>query len=188
MPNRKKGVNTGKKYNLLRDELGVTGSGVYGLTPSENKDRQRRMPIKVGHSKNLEERVAQYSGYYPQGVYVVALLSSIPVPKRRRSQTPQTEHNFLNEVENFIRDYAAARDNSKRLRSTDRTHKLVDKKGVTEWVFSRVENIHEAFMEAHLKYGGKLTIEYLQGVNMNGKYEDVQKPGKNTTFITNIAF
>jgi len=135
MPNRKKDVNTGRKYNLIQDEFGVSGSGIYGITASENKDLHRRLPIKIGMSMALEKRVASYSGYFPQGVYTIGLLSNIPIPRATRKRDAKSEHGHLLEIENFIRDYAAARDNSKVLRCTDRTRKLVDSRGVTERVY-----------------------------------------------------
>ena len=194
MPNRDKNKNTGKKHSVLRDELGIKGPGIYAFTPFENIDSKRRSVIKIGESGDLVLRSSQYATYFPGGVYMVGFLTSIKgkLPLRnRKNNEKQKPRQIREEIEQFVMDYVSTHDNGKRVYSTDRVRRPNGTlEGQTEWVFSRVENVHAALEEAGKIYRAKVHLYYLQGKNPDtGELENIQQQkGRKKMFTGEVAF
>ena len=191
MPNKIKGVNTGRKHNVVQDELNITGPGLYAFLPFDNIDKKRMGVIKIGMSSSLQRRTQDYTSYFPNGVYMLAFLTNIKGKRATRSTKKQTPQAIREEIEKFIIDYIASHDNGKRLYSTDRVrNKNGQLEGQTEWVYSRVENVHAAFLEAAKEYNATEHLFYLQGLNPEtGKLEDaLKKPVKTPNYVGKIIY
>ena len=66
--------NTGKKISLIRDELKITGGGLYCFMPFEKLDSHKKAIFKVGYTTtSIDKRGDDYYGYFPNGFYVFPL-------------------------------------------------------------------------------------------------------------------
>lgn len=182
--------NSGRKHSVLRDELHIHGPGIYAFTPYENTDRWRRMAIKIGESSRLERRTNDYSTYFPSGVYLLGFLTDIKGPLATRSSQKKTPRELRHEIEEFIMHYVETHDKGKRLYSTDRIKRPNNTlEGQTEWVFSRVENVHAALQEASIKYRANVQLYYLEGLNPDtGRVERVQDPNGKSIYKGIVKF
>lgn len=156
-----------KKKTILRDELKITGSGLYCYMPFERLDKNKKAVFKIGLATNsLNQRLEQYHTYFPLGVYMVAFLENPPIPKKLRSkekETPTKQHYLA--IEKFILNYIDEH-GGKRIFSTTRIkNKNHLGEGETEWEYTNEKIIHEAFSEAHKKFGGNLKLFYLEGLD-----------------------
>lgn len=191
MPNKIKDKNTGRKHIVAKDDLKISGAGLYAFMPFDNIDKSRRAVIKIGESGDLARRSQDYTSYFPKGVYMVAFLTAIKGKRLTRSQTAPKPRQLREEIEEFIIDYIATHDRGKRLYSTDRVRRPNGTlSGETEWVYSRVENVHAAFKEAAEKYNAVDHLYYLQGLNPEtGRLEDImEKTVANPKYIGKIIY
>ena len=73
MPNRVRGVNTGRKIMVLRDILKITkekSGGCYALMPYETIDNNGKAIFKIGMStSSMNKRMDTYHTYFPEGVW-----------------------------------------------------------------------------------------------------------------------
>lgn len=185
MPKR----NTGRKHSVIRDELNIKGPGIYAFTPFENIDRYRRTVIKIGESSDLSKRTSEYSTYFPSGVYMLGFLTNVKGKRITRNQQELKPRQIREELEQYIMDYVALHDNGRRIYSTDRVRRLNGTlEGETEWLFSRVENVHAALESAAKEYRADANLYYLQGMDDSGTLIDVLKPQKRALFTGIIKF
>jgi hypothetical protein len=175
MPNNQKNRNTGRKHVVAKDDLQIKGPGLYAFMPFDNIDSKRRAVIKIGESGDLARRSQDYTSYFPNGVYMLAFLTDIKGPRLTRSQKPPRPHKLREDIEEYIIRYIATHDGGKRLYSTDRVRRPNGTlEGETEWVYSRVENVHAAFESAAREFNANHHLFYLQGLNPDtNKLEDV---------------
>jgi hypothetical protein len=69
------------KYTVIRDELKLTGGGLYCFMPFAKLDRHKKAVFKIGLALDLSNRTENYHTYFPNGVYMVAFLNQIPARK-----------------------------------------------------------------------------------------------------------
>lgn len=182
--------NTGRKINILKDELKISGAGLYAFMPFENVDEKGKAVIKIGESSDLSRRSQDYTTYFPNGVYMLAFLTNIKGKRVLRGEKNKTGRFLREEIEQFIMDYIANH-KGKRLYSTDRVRRPNNTlEGQTEWVYSDVELLHEAFLEAGKEYNANAELFYLQGLNpKTGKFEDItNKTYKKPNYTGTIVF
>lgn len=67
-------LNTGKKWTVVRDELGIKGSGLYAFMPFYNLDDDGNAIFKVGMTLDFNQRVESYHTYFPYGVWMIDFL------------------------------------------------------------------------------------------------------------------
>lgn len=166
------------KYTVIKDELKLSGGGLYCFMPFEKLDKHKKAVFKIGlASGDLSKRTENYHTYYPLGVYMVAFLNQIPTRKYLRSmKKDMTAKELYLEIEKFIFD-AVIKNGGKRLHSTTRVKNKNDKlEGQTEWVYCSENDIHNAFLEAQLKFGGNLNNFYLDGINDTAKQSEKHNP------------
>jgi hypothetical protein len=167
MPPKK---NTGKKHSVLKDELNITGPGLYAHTPYQKLDKKGRLPYKIGISSNIVKRIDQYHTYFPEGVYITAALTNIKGKfEKTRSKTAaskpkkvQTPKSLRLEIEKFVIDHIVANKSAHRLYSTARVNNAnEEREGATEWILCTDVQIHEAFHEASDIYNGTEHLYYV---------------------------
>lgn len=163
-----------RKINILRDELKITGAGIYSFLPFDNLDDKKKAVIKIGESGDLARRSGDYTTYFPLGVYMLAFLTNIKGKRILRGQKKKTGRFLREEIELFIIDYIA-NNGGKKLYSTDRVRRANKTlEGQTEWVYTDIPLLHEAFEKASIEYNAEPHYFYLQGLNPDtGKLEDV---------------
>ena len=174
MPNKIKDKNTGKKISIIRDELDIKGAGLYAFMPWTKLDKHKKAVIKIGESSDLSKRTENYHTYFPNGVYMLAFINDIKNPIGTRKKPAKKPRQIREEMEQFIMNYIH-NNGGKKLYSTSRVRRQNDTlEGQTEWVYTSVELLHEAFEKCAKKYNGKVHLFYLEGFNPEtGKLEDI---------------
>ena len=154
------------KFTVIRDELKLTGGGLYCFMPFAKLDRHKKAVFKIGLALDLSNRTENYHTYFPNGVYMVAFLNEIPTRKYLRSMKKNmTTKELYLEIEKFIFN-TVVENGGKRLHSTTRVKNRNESlEGQTEWVYCNEKDIHDAFAQAQLKFGGNLNVFYLEGVD-----------------------
>jgi hypothetical protein len=185
MPNQIKGKNTGKKISIIRDELDIKGAGLYAFMPWTSLDKNKKAVIKIGESSDLTRRTDNYHTYFPNGVYMLGFITDIKIPKGTRQKPAKKPRVIREEMEQYIMDYINE-NGGKRLYSTSRVKRQNNTmEGQTEWVYTSIELLHEAFEKCAKKFNGKSHLYYLEGLNPEtGKLEDitdVKEPKPNYT-------
>ena len=167
---------TGRKLNVVGDELNIKGGGIYCFLPFLRIDKNKKAVFKIGLAKNFQKRIDTYHTYFPNGMYMVAFLEDPPIPKLTRSnQTkiyieetntykyPDAKLSQFLKIEKFILKYLDT-NGGKRIHSTSRVRNQNEQRqGETEWIYTNDQTIHEAFTEAQKKFGGKTHLYYLEG-------------------------
>ena len=173
---KKRKNKTGKKYLVVRDELNIKGPGIYAILPFERLDTNKKSMFKIGYAMDVNRRIENYHTYFPAGVYCVAFLSEpFPVrpPTRNRPNPPTRKEKFV-EIEKYILSKLKEKGASQ-LYSTTRVQKGNDKKwGQTEWFYTTADLIHECFLLAQRRFGGKLEIFNTTEVNKTAKNRKTQ--------------
>jgi hypothetical protein len=156
--------NTGRKLSVIRDELNISNGGIYCFMPFERLDKYKKAIFKIGMSMDFSSRAEQYHTYFPLGVYMIAFLES-PSQRVTRNTNQFTKKEYYLKVERWIMDYIE-KNGGQRIYSTTRVHNAnVAKEGQTEWFYTSVELIHEAFVEAEKKFNGIVHLFYLEGID-----------------------
>ena len=170
---------TGKKVTVIRDELKLTGGGLYCYMPFERLDKFKKAVFKIGLAIDFNSSTEQYHTLFPTGVCMVAFLQNPPIPRAMlRSYTKEQKEQLdkgknsmkrihYQKIEKFILDYVDTH-GGKRIHSTTRVKNPNERnEGETEWTYTNDTIVHEAFDEAHKKYGGTLHSFYLEGLDPN---------------------
>ena len=168
---------TGKKITVVRDELKLTGGGLYCYMPFERIDKNKKAVFKIGMAIDFSKRTEGYHTYFPLGVYLVAFLQNPPVPrgllrsytKEQKEQLDKGKNSLkrihYQKIEEFVLDYVDTH-GGKRVHSTTRVKNPNEaNEGETEWTYTDEIIVHEAFNEAHKVYGGTLHSFYLEGLD-----------------------
>ena len=79
-------VNTGKKWSVMRDELKITGGGLYAITPFSKLDEYGNTLFKIGLATTLHKRMEDYHTVFPMGMYICDVLEN-PTVKRGNTKT-----------------------------------------------------------------------------------------------------
>ena len=157
--------NTDKKHSVIRDELKLSGGGLYCFMPFNRIDKHKKAVFKIGLAINFTHRTENYHTYFPNGVYMVAFLENPPIPRTTRSQKGKSRKEHYLAIEKYLFNHVIE-NGAKRIYSTTRTKNPNEKKeGETEWVYTDEITIHEAFTDAKTKYGGNLKLFYLEGID-----------------------
>ena len=150
---------TGKKLSVVGDELKLKKGGLYCYMPFENVDANHKAVFKIGLAIDFEKRTENYHTYFPLGVYMLDFLEAPPVPK-----STFTKSHYIT-IESFILKYIDTHGGKRVYSSTRLKNPNLEKLGETEWTYTNENIIHEAFNQAHKKYGGTLHAFYLEGID-----------------------
>ena len=184
-----------KKHSVVRDELEVKGTGLYCLFPYERLDRHKKGVFKIGLStKPLNKRIENYHTYFPNGVYIMALLENPRLPLSLRNIKKMTIKEQYLKIEKFIFNYVTENGGERLYSSTRVKNQNSKKQGETEFVYCTEEIIQDAFTQTNKKFGGNLHLFYLDGLNPDtGKMEllaDKAKENENKkpNYVGKIVF
>ena len=175
------------KYTVIRDQLKVTGSGLYSFTPYQEFDKYGWSVFKIGISTNINKRIDGYHTSFPMGLWITDILYDIPVPRKTRSLKEVKERQHLEVIERFIFDELIAR-GGKAIYSTTRFRDANESgQGQTEWIYCDPVDLADVFLLAHDLWKGKLVKSTLNKQDMrNNKRDNMKKPHFVGTIITNF--
>jgi hypothetical protein len=171
-----------RKKNVIEDELGIRGAGLYCIMPYERLDSSDKCVFKIGMTaQSFKSRIEIYHSYYPLGVYMVCFLKNPPV---RNSGFRKRVTLYLH-IERWIMEQLKNIRGTYQLTSTARIKNLnVNSEGETEFFYSSEKHIHDIFERAKSKFGGELIIYNLDGIN--DTYEKNMKTNKK--YVAEIIF
>ena len=135
--------------------------------PFENVDAKNKAVFKIGLAINFEKRTENYHTYFSLGVYMLEFLESPPVLIATRSTKAVTKKSHYITIETFILNYIDTHVGKRVYSSTRIKNSNLEKLGETEWTYTNKDIIHEAFNQAHKKYGGILHAFHLEGIDPN---------------------
>lgn len=165
-----------KKVTVL-DEMGLKGGGIYCILPYERLDSDGKAVFKVGLASNLRNRMEQHHTDYPLGFYYIAILENPLLSSKLRDtdQEKKETTKLLKKVEKYtfnqIEDLGG-----QKIHSTTRVKNLNEKgEGATEWFYTNEETIRQAFVNASVKFGGKLDLSHLKDINKIASQNEKRK-------------
>jgi hypothetical protein len=135
--------------------------------PNHFQFLEKREYVKIGkEKKEKEEKEEKEINYdeFQDNIYE----NNVDIKNRKDESTllKTLKKVFYEEIEKFLLTYV---ENYKgiRIHSTTRVRNKdeITNRGATEWVYCDEELIHQAFTEAHKKYGGDLRLFYLKGID-----------------------
>jgi hypothetical protein len=171
------------RLKVLDQDLKLKGKGgCYCFMPHESVDDNGKALFKIGMTTDFISRFDQYHTSFPEGLYLVAFLVDPKVPdwdddrkaqwrienkkglKKDLIKAIKSEHYKV--IEKYLFDYVTSKD-GRRLHTTVNVRKpeVVGRKGSTEWFYTDVELIHEAYTMAEKKYGGEKQLFNFEGLN-----------------------
>jgi hypothetical protein len=148
------------KKTYVIDDLGIKGGGVYCFMPFDNVDKKGMAVFKVGMSINFKNRIESYHTYFPNGVYMIEFLEEPPIPKEWNPKKEGKISNYYKKLEKIVID-----DIDKQLKEDNKlgkritTSTRVKKGGKTEWFYTKVGVIREAFKVAQ-HYANSVSKKY----------------------------
>lgn len=140
-----------KKFSVFEDELGVKhpNGGIYCLWPFDSFDKNKKSIFKIGiTTRALKKRGESYHTYFPTGVTLIANLENPSIGLNKKGK--EARRAFYEEIEQSIIDYIVDETGGYQIKTTAKS--IND--GKTEWVYTDIDSIIEAFEVAHYKYGG----------------------------------
>ena len=135
-----------KKYKVLEEfyDYKHSNGGLYCLLPFDELDSKKKGIFKVGiTTENLSKRIEDYHTYFPMSLTIMAIIENPPVPKG------VTRLKHYQQIEKDIFNYIVSK-GGYRLKNTANLRNAGD----TEWFYTTVKIIHDAFQFAYAKYGG----------------------------------
>ncbi len=169
--------NTGKKYTVQGDELNVRGGGIYCYMPFEELDAHNKALFKIGLAIDFNKRLENYHTYFPLGLYMVAFFANPPVPMQLRGQKRITKKMHYQTIEKFIFNYVSDHGGNRIYSTTRVRNPNAENVGETEWIYTTVNSIHEAFHAAWKKFGGNEPMIFnLEGINKTAKANEKKLP------------
>lgn len=146
-----------KKHSVIRDDLKINNKygGLYCFMPFENFDDEDKAVMKIGMtSRPLTKRTDNYHTYFPMGVTLVASLESpLGILNKEDKEKADKRREHYEAIENFLFAYIIAKGGYRIIS----TAKLKDE-GLTEWVYTSVKMIHDAFTEAQILFKGRINL------------------------------
>ena len=138
-----------KKFSVFEDELDLKhpNGGIYCFFPFDSFDKNKKSIFKIGiTTRALKKRGESYHTYFPTGVTTIAYLEN---PSKGMGN--KTRKAYYEEIEKSIIDYIVEETGGYQIKTTAKS--IND--GKTEWVYTDIDSIIEAFEVAHHKFGGK---------------------------------
>jgi hypothetical protein len=173
----------GRKLNVIGDELNHKGHGMYCIYPFENLDKNGKGAFKIGMTVNsFQKRIDQYHTYFPQGVYIIAILENPPLNTKllRSKKKIDSLKSLYLRIEAFIIKNIIDKGGIL-IYSTARVLKKNEfNEGRTEYIYTDDLTIHEVFLQARKRFGGELDIFTTNEI----KKDKIKKP----LFIGNVSF
>lgn len=175
------------KHTVIRDELKITGSGVYSFSPYQEFDKHGWSVFKIGISLNINKRIDGYHTSFPMGLWITDILHNIPLQRQTRNSPKVSERKHLEEIERFIFEELIAR-GGKAIYSTTRFRDANQSgQGRTEWIYCDPDDLADVFLLAHDMWKGKLLKSTLNQQDMRrNKRENMKKPHFIGKIITNF--
>ena len=176
---------TGRKMTVSEDILKLKGrGGCYCFMPYENLDDNDKALFKIGMTLDFKSRLDEYHTYFPEGLYHVAFLidpkvEEWSIEKKEEWRINANLKNFskndimkamktqkYKEIEKFLFDHVGKND-GRRLYATVnvRNPDPITRKGATEWFYTDIGLIHEAFTNAEKRYGGEKILYHFTGLD-----------------------
>ena len=147
-----------RKENVIRDELKIKGDGFYCFFPFERLDKYHKGIFKIGYTTNTNSnRVENYHTYFSLGVYVIASLENLY--SKGIVRNGYTKDMFYRTIEDHL-FRILERSGAEPINTTTR----VMRESKSEWFYTNVKTIHNAFIEISNQYGGDLKLFNLRGV------------------------
>ena len=149
-----------KKITHIKDELKLSGGGLYAFLCYDNLDKRGKGCFKIGYAINFNERAESYYTSHPLGLFFVAFLQN-PLVRLTKTNTKKKAYGI---IEKHIFDYME-NNGGKRIVSTTRIKNIDDAfRGETEFFYCNVKLIHSAFRDANEKFGGMFHPFHLKNV------------------------
>lgn len=136
-----------KKHSVFEDELHLKhpNGGIYCFLPFNSFDKNKKSIFKIGMTtKALRYRGDGYHTYFPMGVATIAYLEN---PSKGIGS--QARKAFYEKIEKFIIE-KIIESGGYQIKTTAK----YSNEGKTEWVYTDLDTIIEAFEMAHYEYGG----------------------------------
>jgi len=124
----------------------IEGAGVYCFLPYDRLDIKGKAVFKIGMSTNFHKRAGGYHTSLPQGVWLVNFLKN---PTRLMGPNKGKLNLYYTVIEREI--FQDIVNHGGKAVSMDYR---VKNQGRTEWVYTDVQTIDDAFERAQHKYGG----------------------------------
>lgn len=174
--------NTGRKLTVVGDQLKLRGKGgIYAFLPYDKVDKKNKGIFKIGMTLEFKRRFEQVHSYFPEGVYLVNILSNPDVPAwtKKQHQAWEATHDskvtattmkdmLYKQMEAFVFDHVEKHGAVRIHRTTRVRQPNQDGEGITEWVYTDEDTIHNAFLAASKAFpGGHLQTFYLSGIDPN---------------------
>ena len=168
------------KYTVVGDDLKHKHNNgcVYCFMVFDALDNKNKAVFKIGMTvSKLPKRVEQYHTYFPNGITLVAVIEN-PTNDlvMKTKQTIRRMH--YEEIEKFIM-VDIIKHGGFQINTTTR----IRKGGDTEWVYTNLSTIHNAFQKAHKKYGGDFTA-----YNIDDFIEEREAAAKKKHFMGQYIF
>jgi hypothetical protein len=144
-----------KKYSVIRDELNIKHphGGIYCFLPFDYFDEYNKAIFKIGlTTRALEKRTDSYHTYFPMGVTLIANLEN-PLRGVKDKSNVEVRKKRYETIEKFLMKYIIGK-GGYQIRSTTKSKD----EGRTEWVYTDVATIKDAFEEALNEFGGSGAI------------------------------
>lgn len=142
-----------KKYSVFRDELDIKhpNGGIYCFMAFEYLDKNKKAVFKIGQTtRPLEKRGDNYHTYFPMGVTTIANLEN-PTDGLEDKTNADTRKKRYEQIEKFIINDIIEKGGYQIISTAKSTNR-----GKTEWVYTDIDSIYDAFTKAKAKYGGTL--------------------------------
>jgi len=154
-----------KKYSVFRDELDIKhkNGGIYCFMAFEYLDKNKKAIFKIGQTtRPLEKRGDSYHTYFPMGVSTIANLEN-PTKDLKNKTDVEVRKKHYEKIEKFIMNYIIGEKGGYQIISTAKSRD----NGKTEWVYTDLASIHEAFQDAEEEFGGTLKAYHLDDEEYN---------------------
>jgi hypothetical protein len=172
--------HSGRKLTVVGDQFQLRGKGgIYAFLPYDKLDKKNKGIFKIGMTLEYKRRFEEVHSYFPEGVYLINTLSNPTVPawsrqeKRAwedahgRTPTSKTQRDLLyKRMERFVFNHIEQHGGQRIYRSTRVSQPNADNEGITEWIYTDEDTIHNAFAAASRAFpGGNLQTFYLSGID-----------------------
>ena len=119
--------------------------GIYCFFPFERFDHKGNGVFKIGNTEQtFQQRLGQYHTYFVGGVWELCYLKISNKPRKR---LPKDFKHILNIIEEWVLNYISDKEG---VVIVDK--RRVYKQGQSEWVYTNLEVIEEAFTEAKANF------------------------------------
>jgi len=145
--------NTGRKITVIDQEgFSRKDGGIYAFAPFSTLSGGKTV-FKIGYANSFNHRTEVYHTYFPQGVYLVAFISHIPINPRGIGREKMHE-----KVEKWI--FKRLEENPKvvRINTTTRLHQQ-------EWFYCTAKDVNDVFKAAGEEFNGEVSWAHLNHID-----------------------